>query len=172
MVTRTANDNGDAQRTVDVHAHLFSPVLEDMAAAHDGFHAAQARERALLGPAATAVNVALAAAVMPALTQVDQRLAEMDAAGIDVQLISISPSQFHPWADVDSSRDIYAHPAATSTTSSYAIMSTSAATVQSQSQLPILRKHISFPGGATRGCFISRSSLQASVPRTPRVVFR
>ncbi len=65
--------------------------------------------------------------------------------------------------------DLLSNPAAL--TSCYAITSASVATVQSQSQLPILRKHISFPGGATRGCF-SRNSLQASVPRTPHVVFR
>jgi aminocarboxymuconate-semialdehyde decarboxylase len=46
-------------------------------------------------------------AAMPALTRIDRRLADMDAAGVDVQVVSPSPSQYHYWADGDLARHVW-----------------------------------------------------------------
>jgi aminocarboxymuconate-semialdehyde decarboxylase len=42
----------------------------------------------------------------PKLTRIETRLADMDALGIDVQLISPSPTQYYYWADHELARDL------------------------------------------------------------------
>ncbi|HSX97836.1 MAG TPA: amidohydrolase family protein, partial [Streptomyces sp.] len=51
------------------------------------------------GPAARAVNGPMVGARVPRLTDVAARLAAMDAAGVDMQLVSPSPSHYHYWAE-------------------------------------------------------------------------
>jgi aminocarboxymuconate-semialdehyde decarboxylase len=48
----------------------------------------------------------MVASRIPLLTRVETRLAEMDAAGVDVQVVSPSPSQYHYWADPELARTI------------------------------------------------------------------
>ena len=43
---------------------------------------------------------------MPRLTDVEVRLAAMDAQGVDVQLVSPSPSHYHYWADEDTAEKV------------------------------------------------------------------
>ncbi|MCX2729354.1 amidohydrolase family protein [Saccharopolyspora sp. NFXS83] len=85
--------------TVDVHAHVLLPELDEVVAGH--------RERAEWrdldarrnGVEALAVNRRMIAERIPRLTDPERRLAAMDAAGVDVQLVSPSPSHYHQWAD-------------------------------------------------------------------------
>jgi aminocarboxymuconate-semialdehyde decarboxylase len=42
----------------------------------------------------------------PKLTRIDTRLTDMDALGIDVQLISPSPTQYYYWADPELAREL------------------------------------------------------------------
>jgi aminocarboxymuconate-semialdehyde decarboxylase len=44
---------------------------------------------------------------MGRLTRVPERLADMDAAGVDVQIVSPSPSHYHYWADRDLARTVW-----------------------------------------------------------------
>jgi aminocarboxymuconate-semialdehyde decarboxylase len=52
------------------------------------------------------VNKAHGAAVGPKLTNVTQRLADMDAMGIDIQVVSPSPAQYFYWAEAGQGRDL------------------------------------------------------------------
>lgn len=86
--------------TVDVHAHLLVGAAEALVADDPRLGAARAEEARAAGPASAGLNRAQIGALVPALTSVDVRLAAMDAAGIDVQLVSLVPIH-HYWADRD-----------------------------------------------------------------------
>jgi aminocarboxymuconate-semialdehyde decarboxylase len=83
---------------VDVHAHAMFPEVEVTAAEQPG-HARQ-REVELRGSGAesAAVNQAQLAQIGKLLTDPTQRLAAMDRAGVDVQVVSPMPL-YHYWAD-------------------------------------------------------------------------
>jgi aminocarboxymuconate-semialdehyde decarboxylase len=84
--------------TVDMHAHALFPAVEGLAAQQPG-HAKQ-RELDLRGSGAesAAVNQEQLAQIGPLLTDPAQRLAVMDRAGVDVQVVSPMPL-YHYWAD-------------------------------------------------------------------------
>jgi aminocarboxymuconate-semialdehyde decarboxylase len=98
-----------APHTVDVHAHILIPQIEAMVADRDRAGLAQARalDARRNGPEALAVSGPMVAARIPLLTEVPERLAAMDKQGIDVQLVSPSPSHYHPWADPDTARSVW-----------------------------------------------------------------
>ena len=86
-------------RTVDVHAHAIVPEVEAAVAGQAGLDAHRALEARRNGPESSAVSGQMVAARIPQLTGLDRRLADMHAAGIDIQVVSPSPSQYHYWAD-------------------------------------------------------------------------
>ena len=91
-----------AELVVDIHCHLNVP-------------AAEARIRAEVtnppdplafsSPATQAVNAKLFAEIGPKLNGVDQRIADMDALGVDVQAISPSPGQYYYFAPPELGRE-------------------------------------------------------------------
>ena len=85
---------------VDVHAHLLLPALQQAVGARDpeGFAAAQALEARRNGPESLAASGRMIQERIPLLTSLDARLAEMDRQGVDVQVVSPSPSHYYPWA--------------------------------------------------------------------------
>ncbi|RPE46750.1 aminocarboxymuconate-semialdehyde decarboxylase [Streptomyces sp. Ag109_O5-1] len=93
--------------TVDVHAHLLIPEVEALVADLPGLVQAKALDARRNGPAALAVNGPMVAERIPRLTDVAVRLAAMDAQGVDVQLVSPSPSHFHYWADEETAEKVY-----------------------------------------------------------------
>lgn len=91
---------------IDLHCHVLLPELEAMLASHPG-HQAEARAGAdALGAPSASVNQARIAQLLPRLTSVSSRIADMDAMGVDIQVISTSPTQYHYWADEDLAEDI------------------------------------------------------------------
>ena len=80
---------------VDIHCHLGIPAAE-------GLIRSQIPDPpnplAFMSDASKQVNGKLFAAIGPKLNGVDQRLADMDALGIDVQAISPSPGQYYYFA--------------------------------------------------------------------------
>ena len=84
--------------TIDVHAHLLLPEVEEAVAGHPGLAEARDLDARRNGPAALAVNGPMVGARVPQLTDAAVRLAAMDAQGVDVQLVSPSPSHYHYWA--------------------------------------------------------------------------
>ncbi|MER5215471.1 amidohydrolase family protein [Streptomyces sp. NPDC002838] len=88
-----------AAPTIDVHAHLLLPEVEEAVAGHPGLAAAQGLDARRNGPAALTVNGPMVGARVPKLTDAAVRLAAMDEQGVDIQLVSPSPSHYHYWAE-------------------------------------------------------------------------
>ena len=90
----------DEKTTVDVHAHILLPALQQLVAEADseGFGAHQALEVRRNGPESMAVSGRMIQERWAQLTDLDRRLADMDAQGVDVQLVSPSPSHFYYFA--------------------------------------------------------------------------
>ncbi|MER5976957.1 amidohydrolase family protein [Streptomyces sp. NPDC001857] len=93
--------------TVDVHAHVLIPEVEALVAGLPGLAEAKALDARRNGPAAQAVSGPMVAERVPKLTDVTVRLAAMDAQGVDVQLVSPSPSHYHYWADEETAEKVY-----------------------------------------------------------------
>jgi aminocarboxymuconate-semialdehyde decarboxylase len=87
---------------VDLHCHVLHPATEALAASLPGKPAPPAAGAAL--SATLAHNAELMARVYhPKLTDIGERLADMDAMGVDIQAISPSPTQYHYWAGEEGS---------------------------------------------------------------------
>ncbi|MBQ1089748.1 amidohydrolase family protein [Streptomyces sp. B93] len=93
--------------TVDVHAHVLLPEVEALVAGLPGLTAAKALDARRNGPAALAVNGPMVRDRVPELTDPAVRLAAMDAQGVDVQLVSPSPSHYHHWTDEETAEKLY-----------------------------------------------------------------
>lgn len=82
---------------VDVHAHMAVPAVEELLADEPG-HAEQQRiDAATAGEASNAYNRAHFGQVFRRLTDLDVRLAAMDKAGVDIQVVTPMP-QSYAWA--------------------------------------------------------------------------
>lgn len=90
---------GSNVAAVDLHAHVLIPAVDALVGDEPG-HGVQ-RERDVRGSGAesAAVNRAQLARLGPLLTDPAQRLAAMDHAGVDVQVVSPMPL-YHDWAGI------------------------------------------------------------------------
>ncbi|WP_314219413.1 amidohydrolase family protein [Streptomyces zaehneri] len=93
--------------TVDVHAHVLLPEVDALVAGLPGLTAARELDARRNGPASLAVSGPMVRERLPRLTDVTVRLAAMDAQGVDVQLVSPSPSHYHHWADEETAEKLY-----------------------------------------------------------------
>ncbi|MFE1191384.1 amidohydrolase family protein [Streptomyces olivaceoviridis] len=93
--------------TVDVHAHVLLPEVEALVAGLPGLAEAKALDARRNGPAALAVSGPMVRERVPELTDPAVRLTAMDAQGVDVQLVSPSPSHYHYWADEETAEKVY-----------------------------------------------------------------
>jgi aminocarboxymuconate-semialdehyde decarboxylase len=93
--------------TVDVHAHVLLPEVEALVDGLPGLAEARALDALRNGPAALAVSGPMVRERIPELTGVAARLAAMDAQGVDVQLVSPSPSHYHYWTDEATAEKLY-----------------------------------------------------------------
>ncbi|WP_327721001.1 amidohydrolase [Streptomyces sp. NBC_00490] len=93
--------------TVDVHAHLLIPEVEEAVAALPGLAEARALDARRNGAASLAVSGPMVRSIVPKATDVSLRLATMDAQGVDIQLVSPSPSHYHYWADEETAEKVY-----------------------------------------------------------------
>ncbi|MEV5013540.1 amidohydrolase family protein [Streptomyces sp. NPDC053780] len=93
--------------TVDVHAHVLLPEVEALVAGLPGQEEAKELDVRRNGPAALAVSGLMVRERIPRLTDAAVRLAAMNAQGVDVQLVSPSPSHYHYWADEDTAEKLY-----------------------------------------------------------------
>jgi aminocarboxymuconate-semialdehyde decarboxylase len=98
---------GPATLTVDVHAHVLLPEVEALVAELPGHAGARALDARRNGPAALAVSGPMVRERVPRLTDAAVRMAAMDAQGVDVQLVSPSPSHYHYWADEETAEKVY-----------------------------------------------------------------
>ncbi|MGW6318639.1 amidohydrolase family protein [Streptomyces sp. NPDC055099] len=93
--------------TVDVHAHVLLPEVDALVSGLPGHLEARALDARRNGPAALAVNGPMIGERISRLTDPSARLAAMDAQGVDVQLVSPSPSHYHYWADEQTAEKVY-----------------------------------------------------------------
>ncbi|MFD3328801.1 amidohydrolase family protein [Streptomyces sp. NPDC058701] len=93
--------------TVDVHAHVLLPEVEALVGGLPGLAEARALDARRNGAAALAVSGPMVRERIPRLTDPAVRLAAMDAQGVDVQLVSPSPSHYHYWADEATAEKVY-----------------------------------------------------------------
>ncbi|MCQ1994279.1 amidohydrolase family protein [Arthrobacter sp. zg-Y1171] len=88
---------------VDVHAHVVLPALQEYVAAcaPAEFAAAQELDARRQGPESVKISGAMIRERWPRLVDLSRRLADMDAAGVDVQLVSPSPSHYYYFAGLE-----------------------------------------------------------------------
>lgn len=86
---------------IDIHCHAFCAAAEGLVAGHPRRAAEMARMNVAQGAPSAAVSQAMLQRIGPQLTDVNRRLADMDAAGVDIQVVSPAPSQYCHWAEDD-----------------------------------------------------------------------
>ena len=93
---------------IDVHAHVLLPALQQhvMELDPEGFAAAQDLELRRNGLESLEASGQMIHARWELLTSLETRLAAMDANGVDVQLVSPSPSHFYPFLGEEQSVDV------------------------------------------------------------------
>lgn len=92
--------------TLDLHCHLAVPEVDTLIAPYPQ----RAEEASVfgrsLGASSLTHNAAMRGEIGQRLVGVSQRLTDMDRLGIDIQVLSPSPMQYHHWADPSLSREI------------------------------------------------------------------
>jgi aminocarboxymuconate-semialdehyde decarboxylase len=95
--------------TVDVHAHALVPAVEALVRDRPEKRAEPEAQRRAVGAASADYNATtMRPTVFPKLTSVEERLRDMDAMGVDVQVVSPTSLQHYYWADPDLARQIVA----------------------------------------------------------------
>jgi aminocarboxymuconate-semialdehyde decarboxylase len=89
-----------AKPVIDTHGHLLVPEANALAEGHPREAADAAAERASFSAASIAANQAQISRVWPQLTSVARRLADLDAIGVDIQLVGPMPMHRY-WAEPD-----------------------------------------------------------------------
>lgn len=103
----TTGESHGPTPTVDVHAHLLLPEVDALVDGLPGHAGARTLDARRNGPAALAVNGPMIRERFPRLTDAGARLAAMDGQGVDVQLVSPSPSHYHYWAGEETAEKVY-----------------------------------------------------------------
>ncbi|WP_329352253.1 amidohydrolase [Streptomyces sp. NBC_01261] len=85
---------------VDFHGHLAVPAADALVAGTPGLTAELAAEQRAHSPASLTANRAQLQRLAPKLTDVTTRLADLDAMGVDIQVVGPMPMH-HYWADPD-----------------------------------------------------------------------
>jgi len=83
---------------IDTHGHLLVPEAGALADGHPGEEADAAAERASFADDSIAANQAQIRRVWPQLTSVERRLADLDAIGVDIQVVGPMPMHRY-WAE-------------------------------------------------------------------------
>ncbi|MEM7019278.1 MAG: amidohydrolase family protein [Pseudomonadota bacterium] len=94
---------GDKRTTVDIHCHMMSDRAAALARPH--FTIDKEPSMAFASDLSRKVNVQQQKTVHEKLTSIDVRLADMDAMGVDIQVISPAPTQYYYWLEPELGRD-------------------------------------------------------------------
>lgn len=91
-----------AHLTIDFHCHVLTLAAEPLVADRPQKQKEPAAMLKSMGEASVAHNNAVMLPhAFPKLTRVEERLADMNAMGVDVQVLSPSPTQYYYWAERD-----------------------------------------------------------------------
>jgi aminocarboxymuconate-semialdehyde decarboxylase len=92
---------------VDVHSHIVNPDVEKLVQGRPERESELAAQLLAMGPESLHINRELTRTTyLPRLTSLEHRLADMDAVGISVQVLSPTPLQYHYWADAELGSEI------------------------------------------------------------------
>jgi len=92
--------------TIDMHCHVVVPQVEALIGDRPEKAAEMAQLNAGMGAASVEHNnKVMLPSAGPRLVNLAMRLADMDSMGVDVQVISPSPTQYYYWADFDLAAD-------------------------------------------------------------------
>jgi hypothetical protein len=86
-------------RTVDVHAHMLVPESAELTAPH--FKPEMDPRTFFSSPMTKELNAEFYKLTAAKYTDPETRLADMDALGLDCQLVGLSPFHYFYWADAD-----------------------------------------------------------------------
>jgi aminocarboxymuconate-semialdehyde decarboxylase len=104
---RPLGGDGKPIRTIDAHAHQVFPDVEKLTAGRPERAGEGAFRLKTLGQATIDYNTKVTQpAAKPSLESLEQRLADMDAMGVDMQVLSPAPSHYHYWAPDDLAAEI------------------------------------------------------------------
>jgi aminocarboxymuconate-semialdehyde decarboxylase len=93
--------------TMDLHAHLLTPAVEPLVADCPQKKAEPEMMLRTQGKASVAHNVQkMLPNAFRKMTSLEERLRDMDAMGVDVQVLSPSPNQYYYWADPDLAKEV------------------------------------------------------------------
>jgi aminocarboxymuconate-semialdehyde decarboxylase len=87
-----------ARPVIDSHGHLLVPEASALVAGHPGQAADEAAERAAFTAQSIEINQNQIQRVWPQLTSVQRRLADLDAIGVDLQIVGPMPMHRY-WAE-------------------------------------------------------------------------
>lgn len=94
---------------IDIHAHALIEDVEKLVRGQAGWRREVEMAARVTGAASLERNRQLLANDwQPALTSVEKRIAAMDRMTVDIQTVSVVPSQYHYWADRDLAKRIVA----------------------------------------------------------------
>jgi aminocarboxymuconate-semialdehyde decarboxylase len=96
---RTSSVARPPVRTIDVHTHILVPESAEMTRPH--FKPEMDPRTFYSSPVTKDLNQRFYGLVQDKYTDPDTRIADMDAMGIDVQLIGLSPFHYFYWADAE-----------------------------------------------------------------------
>src|SRR6478752_977964 len=91
---------------VDVHAHVWLPEIQSMTEGRPGLVVQQELDVMRFGHEALEVSRRSVADRYELLVDPTARIAEMDRTGIDIQVVSVSPTQYHQWSDLRLANDL------------------------------------------------------------------
>lgn len=100
------SDDTKYRPIIDMHCHTLCVAVEKLVGPHPRKRQDQAQMDMAQGSASVAHNTTMLADVGPKLTQVNQRLADMDAMGVAVQVLSPAPNQYYYWAEDDLAEEV------------------------------------------------------------------
>jgi len=93
---------GSKTLTVDIHCHCACYAAGDFMKAES--ERAGKKELAYGGGLTAEVNAQQLIDIKPKMSSVDERLADMDRMGVDIQALAVPPYQFYYWAEPESAR--------------------------------------------------------------------
>ncbi|WP_280493177.1 amidohydrolase family protein [Nocardia asiatica] len=91
---------------IDFHAHIGVPAVDALVSSQPAFFEHVQRENAVMGEQSVQQFLTLLPELTRALTDLEHRLSQMDERGVDVQVLSVNPVQYHYWADPELSVEI------------------------------------------------------------------
>ncbi|MFJ6572259.1 amidohydrolase family protein [Streptomyces sp. NPDC091292] len=91
----------------DVHAHALVPSVEPLVDGDGRKQREQEAQARLMGQDSVRITLRMSQDAHRSLTDLDTRIKAMDAASVDAQLVSPSPSQYYYWAEPSLAREIF-----------------------------------------------------------------